>query len=109
MNKLHKLMLNGNYIKVNGEFINSIGYFAFDGCHKFYMIEDDDDLKLVMSCGYELHPDTELKKLYEKSSCGLKFIENVKCSKYYVEQFERAKWSEVKAPENDINRIREWV
>ena len=46
-----KLMAGGKYVKVNGQFIESIGYFAFDGCHKFYMIEDKDDLENPMLKG----------------------------------------------------------
>ena len=38
-------------MKINGKEI--LGKeFAFDGCHKIYIIEDDDDKKMAIEYGY---------------------------------------------------------
>ena len=63
--------------------------FAYDGCHKIYLIEDEKDKADAISIGYEILPITELKKTY-KNSCSLKFIKNWKLNKRFVEQFEKA-------------------
>lgn len=97
-------MVNGNYVKVNRKFIWSNGYFAFDGCHKFHLLEDDDDVKAAMIYGYRLYPDIELQKIFENSTCSLKYICNWKNTKRYVEPFDKAMWTSVKAPQKDIDK-----
>ena len=64
---------------------------AFDGCHKIYICENDEDLAEAKECGYKIHELDELKTLFEKS-CSLKFIYNWSLTKFYVEQFEDAKF-----------------
>ena len=64
---------------------------AFNGCHKIYICESDEDLKEAKECGYKIHELDELKTLFEKS-CSLKFIYNWSLTKFYVEQFEDAKF-----------------
>ena len=99
--KLQKLMVDGKFLKVNGKHIMSVGYFAYDGCHKIYILEDKNDVDNAMIMGYRLYPTTELKKTFE-DSCPLKFIENMKLDKYYVKQFSKANWTEVKATKKEI-------
>ena len=64
---------------------------AFDGCHKIYICENDEDLAEAKEYGYKIHELDELKTLFEKS-CPLKFIYNWGLTKYYVCQFEDAKF-----------------
>jgi hypothetical protein len=68
-------------------------YFAYDGCHKIYLIETDEDKYESSDCGYDIHPISKLKETYE-SSCGLQFISNWQLTKDYVKQFERADFQE---------------
>lgn len=63
--------------------------FAYDGCHKIYLIEDEADEKTAMEYEYKFFPIEELQKTYE-NSCSLRFISNWKLSKQYVKQFEQA-------------------
>lgn len=58
---------------------------AFDGCHKLFVIEDEDDLTQMVEFGYDIHPIQELPALYA-GSCPLRFILNVKLDKTYVDQ-----------------------
>lgn len=77
-------------MKVNG--IEIIGdKFAYDGCHKIYIIEDVDDWRTALESGYKILPIEKLEETYEKS-CSLKFISNWKLDKRYVPQFEDAEF-----------------
>lgn len=68
--------------------------FAFDGCHKIYVCESDEEAQQARDLGYELRPIKELKRVFS-SSCNLRFISNWKSDKEYVRQFERAKFATV--------------
>lgn len=72
-----------NGILVKGDF------FAYDGCHKMYLLEDDIDSKEAKEYGYKIIPINLLKETYD-SSCPLRFINNWKLTKTYVGQFEIA-------------------
>lgn len=75
-------------MKINGEAV--IGeQFAYDGCHKIYIIEDLEDKAEAIEDGYMLLPINQLEEAYE-NSCGLKFISNWSLTKKYVAQFEEA-------------------
>ena len=63
--------------------------FAYDGCHKIYLIEDEEDRKDALCTGYDLYPVSVLKEKFN-TSCPLRFINNWKCSKQFVNQFEDA-------------------
>lgn len=63
--------------------------FAFDGCHKIYIIEDDDDKKMAIEYGYIIKNIDELKDTFV-NSCPLRFISNWKLDKTYVYQGEKA-------------------
>lgn len=79
-------------MKING--IEVLGdKFAYDGCHKIYIIEDKDDEEDALSCGYSLLPIEKLEMTYSMS-CPLKFIRNWKLNKLYVPQFEDAIFTE---------------
>ena len=63
--------------------------FAYDGCHKIYVLEDVTDKQESMEIGYHIYPIGQLEEVYE-NSCSLRFINNWKCDKTYVGQFESA-------------------
>ena len=73
-------------MKINGQSIDS-DKFAYDNCHKIYIIEDEADLNEARDIGYNIYPIKALPDAY-KNSCELKFISNWKLDKQYVAQFE---------------------
>lgn len=70
-----------NGVKVIGDL------FAYDGCHKIYVIEDEVDKREAIENEYEILPIDELERTF-RSSCGLQFINNWSLNKTYVGQFE---------------------
>lgn len=75
-------------MKVNG--IEIIGSkFAYDGCHKIYIIEDEVDERKALKLGYDIFTIDELEDTWN-NSCELRFISNWKLNKYYVKQLENA-------------------
>ena len=63
--------------------------FAYDGCHKIYLIEDDQDIKEALRAGYDFVPISQLPNKFA-DSCPYRFISNWKLTKDYVKQFEDA-------------------
>lgn len=61
--------------------------FAYDGCHKIYIIEDKNDFDDAIDYGYKIYDIKDLKKAYD-DSCSLKFISNWKLTKAYARQFQ---------------------
>ncbi len=61
--------------------------FAYDGCHKIYLLEGKRDAEDAENCGYNILPISSLKKKFD-CSCGLQFIDNWSLDKCYVSQFE---------------------
>lgn len=79
-------------MKING--IEVLGEkFAYDGCHKIYVIEDKDDEIDAEAHGYVIFPIEKLPIAYY-NSCSLRFIHNWKLDKTYVPQFEDAIFTE---------------
>lgn len=79
-------------MKINGKEIKA-KQFAYDGCHKIYLIEDTDDLKDAKDIGYDIYDIKLLKETYD-GSCSLRFINNWKLTEQIVPQFETAKFEE---------------
>ena len=79
-------------MKINGKEIKA-KQFAYDGCHKIYLIEDTDDLKDAKGIGYDIYDIELLKETYD-DSCSLRFINNWKLTEQIVPQFETAKFEE---------------
>ena len=77
-------------MKINGKEIKA-KQFAYDGCHKIYLIEDTDDLKEAKDIGYDIYNIESLKETYD-DSCSLRFINNWKLTEQIVPQFETAKF-----------------
>lgn len=70
---------------INGHKVTS-KEFAFDGCHKIYLINSDEDRKELVENGYEIKPIKELMEAYD-NSCGLKFIQNMTTFEDIIPQF----------------------
>ena len=73
-------------IEINNRTVIHNGYFAYDNCHKIYILEDDTDIMQARELGYSILPITLLETTYN-NSCSLRFISNWKLSERYVEQF----------------------
>ena len=77
------MFINGK--KVKGKF------FAYDGCHKIYVCENNKNCREALASGYKILPINELQTTYE-NSCELRFIRNWNLTKQYVTQFENAEF-----------------
>jgi hypothetical protein len=79
-------------MKINGQ-TTTAKKFAFDGCHKIYLLESRKDETEARAIGYSILPISELQDEYE-CSCGLRFISNWKLDTSFVGQFEDATFGE---------------
>jgi hypothetical protein len=61
--------------------------FAYDGCHKIYLLEKEDDVWEARDCEYDIIDIASLKEVFN-NSCNLRFISNWTLDKDYVRQFE---------------------
>ena len=85
-------------MKINGQLV--IGNkFAYDRCHKIYICEDEDDIKMAKEYGYDIYDIKDIKLIAKEFpiarieiSCPLRFINNWKLDKCYAEQFEIPKF-----------------
>ena len=68
--------------------------FAYDNCHKIYIIEDEEDLQKATDLGYNIYNIDELEQKY-RNSCDYRFIDNWKLTKSYVKQGEMATFQEI--------------
>jgi hypothetical protein len=66
--------------------------FAYDGCHKIYLLESEKDKQEALKCGFEIKPISELKDTY-LNSCGLVFISSWDLHTQFVKQFEKARFT----------------
>lgn len=80
-------------MRINGIEIETIGSFAYDGCHKIYILEDYIDLKEAQQSNLYIYSIVDLERTYNRS-CPLKFINNWKLDKTYAEQGEEAIFDE---------------
>ena len=79
-------------LKINGEEIKNNGYFFYDGCHKIYIIEDEEDIEEMKKNGWgdeDIYSIEKLEDIYFHDTCPLRFINNVKLDKHYVPQCTR--------------------
>ena len=86
-------------MRINGQQVTA-KRFAFDGCHKIYLLENDAEEANARELGYNIHPINELRQAYE-GSCSLRFISNWPLIDdnfvSYVGQFEDANFEELNA------------
>lgn len=78
-----KLKINGKEIKGN--------QFAYDNCHKIYVIENEEDKEKALSYGYTIYDIEDIESAYNES-CDLRFIRNWNLDISYVRQCESAKF-----------------
>ena len=78
-------------MKINNKKVITNGKFAYDTCHKIYVIEDSDDEKMAIEYGYHILDIRDIEDTYW-SSCDLRFIHNWKLTETYVSQFEEAEF-----------------
>lgn len=67
--------------------------FAYDRCHKIYLLESENDRGEARDSGYDILPIENLKKAFNKS-CGLQFISSWDLSKRFVDQFQGAEFED---------------
>lgn len=76
-------------LKINGVEVKNNGAYAFDNCHKFYILENDNDKFKALEYGYEIYPVEHLVTDL-KHSCPLRFINSFDLTKTYLEQCEES-------------------
>lgn len=92
--KLYTLLNNIKFIQdreINNYDISNINEFAYDGCHKIYLIEDEEDKKQAIETEYMIMKIEDLPRIWAES-CSLRFINNWKLTRQYVGQFEKAEF-----------------
>ena len=72
-------------MKINGVDISATK-FAFDGCHKIYLLHSVSEAEEAEDSGYQVLDIAELPETYA-NSCGLRFIDDWNLCKAYVAQF----------------------
>jgi len=63
--------------------------FAYDGCHKIYLLESKADEIESKKLGYKILPIEKIKEVYA-NSCPLRFISNWNLKKPFAFQCENA-------------------
>lgn len=77
-------------MKINGMEVKG-NFFAYDGCHKIYVLENRDEILEAESNDYEIFAIRDIENAYN-NSCELKFINNWSLTTVYVGQFETVKF-----------------
>ena len=75
-------------MKVNRTAIKGIG-FAFDGCHKIYIVANEAESNEAKEMGYQIYPLDRLPYIW-RDSCPLRFISSWDLETYFVKQGEDA-------------------
>lgn len=73
-------------MKINNLEVSST-LFAYEGCHKIYLLESENDKNEAIESGYQIIGIDELEYVWN-NSCGLRFISNWKLTTTYVAQSE---------------------
>ena len=74
-------------VKINGHDVRKALGYVYDGCHKFYIVEDEADKKEAFDMsGADVEPLTD--DMFRKflKSCPMRFIQNWKLDKYIIPQ-----------------------
>ncbi len=72
-------------VTINGAEYNCT-HFAFDGCHKIYLLMHPQDMEEARACDYDIFPVSALARIW-RLSCPLKFIETWDLTVQPVPQF----------------------
>jgi len=75
--------------------------FAYDGCHKIYLLESEDDRNESIALGYKILPVSALKDTFE-NSCELRFVSNWMLTIHPVSQFEDAHFEMLQLSESNF-------
>ena len=73
-------------LKINGKEVITNGAYAFDNCHKFYILENDNEKFKALEYDYEICPIQNLVTDL-KNSCPLRFINSFDLTQTYLPQF----------------------
>lgn len=77
-------------MKINGTKVETkVNKFAYDNCHKIYILEDFEDLDEARFDGFRIFDIQDIERIYDRS-CPLRFINNWKLDICYAEQGEEA-------------------
>ena len=76
-------------LKINGKEVKTNGAYAFDNCHKFYILENDNEKFKALEYGYEIYPVEHLVTDL-KYSCPLRFISSFNLENTYLIQGEES-------------------
>lgn len=68
--------------------------FAFDECHKFYLLDNDEQENEALNLGYVIYSIEQLPREFW-NSCPLRFIQNWKTFEHIVQQCEEVVTFEV--------------
>lgn len=82
-------------LEINGRTVLG-NTFAYDGCHKIYILEDIEDTKQAIKNGYKICLIETIEDVYN-NSCSLKFINNWKLTEVYAEQLKEATFNWVES------------
>lgn len=86
MNKLKVHFHSDDSVEVNG-ILSYAKEFAYDGCHKIYLLDEEEQRAQMVEYGYEFYPIADLQSAFD-NSCSLRFISNCSLTIQYVKQFE---------------------
>lgn len=79
--------INYKTIIINNFKVGTCGFFAYDGCHKIYILENAKNIEDAINLNYNILKIEKLEEVYN-SSCDLKFINSWDLSTTFVPQFE---------------------
>lgn len=57
---------------INGQKVTTEN-FAYDGCHKIYLLENEDETQEAIGFGYDIYRIERLQDVWDKS-CELRFV-----------------------------------
>lgn len=77
-------------MKINGIEVKGDS-FAWDGCHKIFVIENEDEAKEARGLDYDIYPLEMLEDIYDRS-CEYRFIMSWDCKLIYAEQCHNARF-----------------
>ena len=81
-------------MKINGIKVETkVNKFAYDGCHKIYILKDYTELAEAKQEGYTIYHISDLGSIYNRS-CPLKFINSWDLKTTYAPQGEEAIFDE---------------
>lgn len=91
LKEVNKMLDTELILEINGKTV--IGNkFAYEGCHKIYICENENDILEAMNIGYKIFDIEYIEEVYN-NSCSLRFINNWKLTEVYAEQFEEANFN----------------